>query len=324
MLRPSKRVFCSKITTTVNITADGPKSSSFVHLFCSPAELTGVLVELIFLITLNIVLSITTILGNTLILIALQKESSLYPPIKLLFRCLATTDLLAGLIAEPLFVVNLTFVLNERWTSCRYTSMASFLVGYILASVSLLTVTAISVDRLLALLLGPRYRHFVTWRRTCVTATLLWVVAIVGTAMFFWNHRITLWYGYIGISLCLFTSVASYSKIFLALRHHQNHVQSHVPRDRPNQTGTLNIARFKKAVSSAVWVQLTLVVCYLPYVIADALIADKKSSSFAYVVKESTVTLVFLSSSLNPILYCWKIKEVRQAVKDTIRQLYSF
>ena len=262
-------------------------------------------------------------MGNTLILIALQKESSLYPPIKLLFRCLATTDLLAGLISEPLFVGNLTFVLNERWTICRYTSLASFLVGYILASVSLLTVTAISIDRLLALLLGPRYRHFVTWRRTCVTATLLWVVAIVGTAMFFWNHRITLWYGYIGISLCLFTSVVSYSKIFLALRHHQNHVQSHVPHDRPNQTGTLNIARFKKAVSSAVWVQLTLVVCYLPYVIADALIADKKRSSFAYVVKESTVTLVFLNSSLNPILYCWKIKEVRQAVKDTIRQLYS-
>ena len=42
---------------------------------------------------LNIVLSITAALGNVLILIALQKVSSIYPPTKLFFRCLAVTDL---------------------------------------------------------------------------------------------------------------------------------------------------------------------------------------------------------------------------------------
>ena len=36
-----------------------------------------------------------------------------------------------------------------------------------------------------------------------------------------------------------------------------------------------------------------------------------------------TVTLVLLNSSLNPFLYCWKIREVRQAVRDTLRDLFS-
>ena len=36
----------------------------------------------------NILLSITATLGNSLILVALHKESSLHPPSKLLYRCL--------------------------------------------------------------------------------------------------------------------------------------------------------------------------------------------------------------------------------------------
>ena len=58
----------------------------------------------IFLIALNIFLSITATLGNALILVALRKISSIYPPTKLLFRCLAVTDLCVGLLCQPLDV----------------------------------------------------------------------------------------------------------------------------------------------------------------------------------------------------------------------------
>ena len=51
---------------------------------------------------LNIFLSITTFLGNALILVALHKASSVHPPTKLLFRCLAVTDLCVGLVTQPL------------------------------------------------------------------------------------------------------------------------------------------------------------------------------------------------------------------------------
>ena len=58
--------------------------------------------ELIFLLVLNTFLSITAFLENTLILVALHKDTSLHPPSKLLFRNLAITDLLVGITAEPL------------------------------------------------------------------------------------------------------------------------------------------------------------------------------------------------------------------------------
>ena len=58
----------------------------------------------IFLIALNIFLSITATLGNALSLVAPRKISSIYPPTKLLFRCLAVTDLCVGLLCQPLDV----------------------------------------------------------------------------------------------------------------------------------------------------------------------------------------------------------------------------
>ena len=168
------------------------------ELYCS-AELNGrAHNHLIFLLVLDICLSITAFLGNSLILVALRKESSLHPPSKLLYRSLATTDLCVGMIVDPLVVTRLIAVMNQQWNICRYAVDSIFISGYILFSVSLLTLTAISVDRLLALLLGLRYRQVVTLKRTYLAVIVFWVVSIVGTTTYLlgstynflvWQHR---------------------------------------------------------------------------------------------------------------------------------------
>ena len=107
--------------------------------------------------------------------------------------------------------------------------------------------------------------------------------------------------------------------VFLTLRHHQNQVRGHV--QQPNQTNQLNIERYKKAVSTAIWLQLALVACYLPYGVVTALAPNSERNLSLYYAWRYAFTLVFLNSSLNPIFYCWKIVDVRQAVKDTIRQV---
>ena len=292
------------------------------ELFCSAEFVRGVESELIFLSALNIFFFVTAFLGNTLILVALHKETSLHPPSKLLYRNLAITDLCVGIISEPLFVTYFTSVVNERWDICYYADWAASFSGLTLCAVSLLTVTAISVDRLLALLLGLRYRQVVTCRRTCIIATGFWILSIVGASTLFWNRLITSWFQYIVAALCLVTTIFAYTKIFCTLRHNQIHVQSHAAQGQPSQAIPLNIARYRKAVYSALWVQGTLVICYLPYVIVVALQPQRGMSLSIYRAQQFTTTLVHLNSSLNPLLYCWKIREVRQAVKETLRQLF--
>jgi len=304
---------------TANLTADG-EHKTVEPLMCS-AELTaGLHGQMIFISVLNTILSVTAFLGNALILIALHKESSLHPPSKLLLRSLATTDLCVGLFAEPLSVGYWMSEMNEHWNICPHLSTASFLAGYILCGVSGATLTELSVDRLLALMLGLRHRQVVTLKRTYLVVITTWVISAAFSGMVFWNHLITIWYGTIAIPLFLTISIFSYTKIFLILRQHNTQIHSHNVQ-QPNQTNQLNLARYKKALSTVIWLQMTLVACYLPHGLVTALRANMGLSVSVYHARIYTVTLIFLNSSLNPILYCYKLDEVRQAVKDTIRQV---
>ena len=308
-----------------NSTAGEKQIETFQQLRCSATWASGIHEDLIYLSAFNIFLSITAVLGNTLILVALRKVSSLHPPSKLLFRCLATTDLCVGLITVPLNVVYSVSVAQEEWNLCRYSLSSLVIAGYTLCSVSLLTVTAISVDRLLALLLGLRYKQVVTLRRTYVIVVIFWIMSAVAAIFYLFNTQIPTWYGRIVIPLCLGASVASYTKIFLRLRHHQTQgpqAQVHVQQEQTSQTNQLNIERYRKAVSSVLWVQGTLIVCYLPFNTVRALISYGKISSWSssVLIFELATTLIYLNSSLNPILYCWKISEVKQAVKETITE----
>jgi len=177
--------------------------------------------------------------------------------------------------------------------------------------------TAINVDRLLALLLMLKYRQVVTLRRTYLTTIVAWVFCIAATSSYFLNPVVLPWFIYTGLSLCLVTSILSYTQIFCTLHHNQNQV-----RDLGNvsQEIPLNISRYRNAVSIALWVQVTLVVCYLPYGITVALTPPRELPSSIYLARQFTATLVFFKSTLNPLLYCSKIREVRHTVKDIIRK----
>jgi len=306
---------------TAKVSKDGKQSifTTTEYLFCSSDLIAGIQGQFTALAVLNAFLSIAAFLENALILVALRRESSLHPPSKLLLRNLAATDLCVGLTLEPLGVIFFMSAVDENWKICLYTAVLICITANILFAVSLLTLTAISVDKLLALSLGLRYRQVVTLKRAYLIVVTFWIVSTVFATMQFLNVFIIVGCMIVVFVFCLVTSTFSYTKIFLTLRHHQNQVQEHV--QQPSQTNHLNIARYKKAVSTALCLKFTLLACYLPQAISATLLMLVEPSSSVSLTLGVTTTLVFVNSSLNPILYCWKIEEVRQAVKDTIRQV---
>ena len=279
---------------------------------------------------INIFLAITASLGNTLILIALHKVTSIYPPTKLLFRCLAVTDLLVGLISQPLYVT----ILFPRFTTGNENVAIVLADGFffrLLPAVSLLTSAAISVDRLLALLLGLRYRHTVTLRRLWVVLFCFWLIsAVQATGSIFFEYpkldKIANMLLCPLLMLSLLVSVFSYAKIFKTLRYRQVQVHCNTQqKQRPNGGGNqLNIARYKKTVYSIAWVQLALLICYFPYnlMVFLRLLGKLPFSTEIYLIWELFVTLLYLNSSLNPALYCWRIRDVKQEVKNIIRKVF--
>ena len=279
----------------------------------------------IFLSALNIFLSFTATLSNALILIALRKVSSIYPPTKFLFRCMALTDLWVGLILQPFYATFLMSLVQNRNKYVAILRVANFFTALLL-ELSVLTATAISVDRLLALLLGLRYRHVVSLRRVRVVIGCFWIISTVSGSMFF-TGRTDIYSNIFLVltTLSLVTTIFSYTKIFLTLRHHQAQLRDHVQERQPTNGGEtpLNIARYKRTVSAVAWVQLALIICYAPFCTVELLVLYGKLSTNTALLITSyfTLSLVYLNSSLNPVLYCWKIKDVRQQVKKTIRQM---
>ena len=271
----------------------------------------------------NIVFSITAFLGNILILIALRKVISIHPPTKLLFQCLAITDLGVGLISQPLMATLILLVdnIDIKILNIMFSHLFSSL-SLTFCGVSVFTSTALSVDRLLALFWGLRYRHVVTLKRVravlpCGCLTTLLTVLV-------WNFRVKTDTIIITIflTLCLIISLSCYTNIVLRLCQHHSKVQDNAQRGQANTGGIpLNLERYKRTVVSIALVQLALFICYFPFLIFRIVTHLKDIHPGLYLLWYShTNTLVFLNSSLNPGLYCWRIKEIRQAVKSTIRR----
>ena len=246
--------------TATKSTGDGTHMKTLEELVCS-SSLAGQLQQYSLLLSaVNIFFSLTAFLGNSLIFVALHKISSIHAPSKLLYRCLATTDLLVGLVAQPLAVTYWMSVVHEHWTLCHYAAEAAYIISSVLCGVSLLTMAAISVDRLLALLSGLRYKEIVTLKSVYIIIASFWVLCLVASLCTVFDPRITALCTYILIPLSLLISLASYTKIFRTLRNHQAQEQDHV-QQQPSQPSVLNMARYRKAVHSALWVQSVLVVC---------------------------------------------------------------
>ncbi|CAH3030667.1 unnamed protein product, partial [Porites evermanni] len=254
----------------------------------------------------NTCLSITAFLGNALILVALHKDTSIHLPSKLLYRNLAITDLCVGIIVEPLYVAYMISVVNKRRdirkcyfvfsvadnTDCNKRGQTSrFATGSQIQ-------TSCNFEK-------NTFNCY--WWLDCVRCRCIYTLS--ESSYFF-------------IVPLYFNTICAYIKIFMSLPHNQIHGQNHVVQGQSSQVNTLNKARYRKAVYSALWVQVTLVICYLPYGIAVALTPQRGMHLSTYLALQFTATLVFLNSSLNPFLYCWKITEVRQAVKETLQQLH--
>ncbi|XP_022789579.1 adenosine receptor A3-like [Stylophora pistillata] len=302
-----------------NLTEDGNYTTTSPEVSCIIALGAA---QRIFLLATNIPLSIVAFVGNFLIIVTLRKVSCLHPPSKLLLGCLAGTDLGVGLNSQPLFIV--FFMSSEHSKGCYYSSLLLNTIGSIFISVSLLTMTAISVDRLLALLLGLRYRQVVTVRRVRLLVFTFWVLSTLNATVFLYSIHIAISITCAALLLCLMISSFCYTKIYRTLRLSEAQVQDQGPKGKQNGEGIqLNKARYRKTVSTALWLQMALFACCLPYgLVYGFILISGINTHFLKFVSYLAFSLLLFNSTLNPFLYCWKMREMRQAVKHTIRRFF--
>ena len=227
----------------------------------------------------NILLSIAASLGNALILIALRNVSSLYPPTKLLFQCFAMTDFGVGLTSQPFYATHVLYSAINVNRDIFLFSGISWALSICLCGVSLFTTTALSVDRLLALLLRLTYRQVVKLKRVRVVVFCFCLISVLCSFMFlFWDRNIVVATLTVLGMLTIITSLLSYTTIFIKRRLHQatmhRTLQCNDHHGQPVGEGipAWNIAQYKTTVTSIALVQSALVICYIPFVILNAIL----------------------------------------------------
>ena len=166
------------------------------------------------------------VLWEFLILLVLHKVPSIHPPSRALLRCLLITDLCVGLVSQPLFVSYLMVIEETNRSLCIRIEGLAFAVNSVLVGQSINTMTTISVDRLLALRLGIRYRQVVTLARVRLLVTMLWVGNIALTFAADWSKPFAFLCCCGWVFMCLVISSFCYFKIYLVLGYRQ--VKVHV------------------------------------------------------------------------------------------------
>ena len=271
----------------------------------------------------NSFLSYTTIMLNIVTIHAIRKVSSLPKTLRALLLNLAVSDVGIGLLGQPFYVSLGVEWLQQNNPGCITNLVFIFIVN-LFSLASFLGVVAISVDRFLAIHLHLRYQEFVTHKRVVVVVISMWLLSGFLPMAVLWNQDnfllIKLILGVIGV---LFTTVA-YLRIYLAVRRHKNHIRALQVQQVAENGEMSNFSSLVKSAVGIFYVYLVFLICYLPFF---ASLVALNINGLSITLKRFLLyswTVMFLNSSLNPVIYCWKMRHIQHAMIDILRNMSWF
>ena len=178
------------------------------------------------------------------------------------------------------------------------------------------------MDRFLAVHLHLRYQELVTHKRVVYMVISIWVYSIFVSSMTLWGLRSTRdAIGLASAAIGFILTFMFYIKIYLTVRRHKNQIQSMQIREEDQSDEIKKFATLIKSTISIFYVTIVLAICYLPFQICSAGFRIYGSGIALKKFNLLSLTLIFLNSSLNPVIYCWKMRHVRHAIIDILRKM---
>ena len=277
---------------------------------------------------LNAILSVVAVVGNTSILWALSRcSSTLRPPSKALLSSLALSDLAVGLIVQPLYVVYKAAEMNGNFQLFCIAGIGFHLSANVFQAVSFLTVTAIALDRLLALHLQKTYNARISKRRIGILLCLLWSSTSLWVVTWFMNIRIYQLFNITSVCICLVICASAYITLQFRLRKLQAAITSRlqIPDNEPKvsvNTYTPHLQLYRRSVTTMFYIYILLILCYAPYWSMFIVIQITGTDSTKIAALSFSITVLFANASVNPFLYCWRIHEIRQEILNAMSRIF--
>lgn len=275
---------------------------------------------------LNSLFSFVATLGNLLVIRALWKASSVTFTLKKMFLSLAFCDLTVGLFSHPMLAAIYGVTVNKAASGnfdfdafCPVFITVVMAPTFFLVGVSFSMIAAIAVDRLLAVSIHLRYQELVTEKRVTIGLVVLWLSNALFTFVFMElpGHNDTVAVILQTVGLVLIT--VAYFRIYQVVRYHQNQIHG---QNQIQNGQAMQAARVKKSALNAFYVYIVSLVCFTPNLLAGILLEVDNSRVPTLVAYNASAFLVLLNSSLNPLVYCWRYREIRHTVKNTVKKMF--
>ena len=264
----------------------------------------------------------TSIMLNIVTIYAIHKTSAMAKTLKTLLLSLAFSDVAVGLFSQPIYTFFLVKWLQLENINCN-TYQVLNISGYLFSTASFLGVVAVSVDRFLAVHLHLRYQELVTHKRVVVVMIGKWLCSAFVSSTVLWGlpsvwsitESVLAAFGFI-------VTFVVHTRIYLIIRRHKNQIHSMQVQEVAHSDEIKHFIVLIKSTVSIFYVYLLLLICYLPLLICKAVIRIYGSSIALKQFFLYSMTLIFLNSSLNPVIYCWKMRHVRHAIVNILRKMF--
>ena len=264
----------------------------------------------------NLVFSVVAVLGNLLVIHALWKSSSIPATVKKLFLSLALPQLMWGIIIAVM--LSKTSNGDSNFASfCPVIVTACYFFAFFLCSASFFTIAAIAVDRLLAISLHLRYHELVTSKRINMVFIMLWLTSGVTASISILFPVANKIIATFQVILLLLTTVA-YIRIYKVVRYHRIQIQSQL---QLQNFEVEDLHRLKKSAWNALIVYITFLFYYLPFFVSVLIVLIYGEKMSPLIANYATLRVIFLNSSLNPLVYCWRYREIRNIVRSSLKKV---
>ncbi|XP_058942466.2 probable G-protein coupled receptor 45 [Pocillopora verrucosa] len=272
-------------------------------------------------------LSVPAVAGNALILATIWRRTFLRTSFHSLLSGLAVTDLLTGLISQPLYASS--HLINGQNAAVKLdnpevVSVLGIIAGfstYLFINITLATMTVMSIERWLHMSRRSsttshrRYYAAMVILLSPIPSLIVYILTLRELAFRYTLCKITI----AEFSFCYLIISFAYFKVYQIIRRHQLQTQATVISQNFDQPA-IDLAKYKKSVATMLYIFLLLSMCFLPFFVSSVL-----SLLITGEVKESSIdlsmVLVFLSSSLNPGLYIWRMRDIRRGLKQLLASL---
>lgn len=270
---------------------------------------------------LNAILCFTASTLNGITIYALGKASSIPKSLRTLLLSLAVSDVGVGFLAQPLYSALLGVAFQGKKNTPNYDKMFSGFITtlHLFSAASYTGIVILALDRFLAIHLHLRYRELVTQRRLVAVVILNWVSAALLASMELLNLTDISdgYYSFLAISGNIITPIL-YCKIYSTTTRHASQIRA-IQVDATQQSGQVGDAvRLRKSITGTFLVYLAFVLCYLPSLTTRFVILIAGASDTRRLCQVYAITMIYLNSSLNPLIYCWKVRQIRRTVVEML------